>query len=335
MNISNADKMKVKELRNLIRESIKEVLKEAGVPTIVKYKSTATPDKVLNVDPSDQGSITSLKNDPNVTSVTMGPKRIKEMARIAKGYRLADDNIDTTPYANKRISGVSLADIIDYIRENPGTDKKALQTHFNFVRPQIANAVVNALQDSGVLVKLGTGGEPEIPSTDDEEPTPVTASDVEDVFVGGADPLSLYFGGEETPEEEPEAGEIEKAEPTKSTMSDEDFEAFDKYTDLKQRLDATKSNILKLKRRKGGSPGDISDKPSSELIRLRDLKKSLESRIDSLVAGSPYLQQRVGATTPPVEEPTVEPEETEEETPTTALDEYQMRKIQYYAGIIK
>jgi len=68
------------------------------------------------------------------------------MARTPKGFRLADENIDTAQYANKRVSGTSLQDIINYFRENPGADKKSLQSQFNFARPQIANAVVNATE---------------------------------------------------------------------------------------------------------------------------------------------------------------------------------------------
>jgi hypothetical protein len=113
-------------------------------------------------------------------------------------------------------------------------------------------------------------------------------------------------------------------------MSDEDYEAFMKYDDLKNRLDATKSNILKSKRSKGGTAGDISDKPGTELARLNDLKKSLEARIDAIVKTSPYLQKRIEKLTGKAYTPIEVEDETDE------LDEaYEMRKLQFYAGIIK
>jgi septal ring factor EnvC (AmiA/AmiB activator) len=106
-----------------------------------------------------------------------------------------------------------------------------------------------------------------------------------------------------------------------------------KYDELKRRLDATKSNILKTRKSRGAA-GDIADKPSTELVRLRDLKKSLEDRIDTLVAGSDYLKNKIAKQTgKPAEEPTVEPEENE--TVAEGLDEWTIGKMQYYAGIKK
>jgi hypothetical protein len=252
------------------------------------------------------------------------------MARIAKGYRLTDDNVDTTRFT-KTISGTSLADVINYFRENPGTDKKALQSHFNFARPQIANAIVNGLMDAGVLTKLGAGGEEEAPGVQAQAPA---ATDAEDMFVGGSEnPLAMYFDGKPNDDGsedfEPEAGEIEKAAPVQiGKVSDADFEASLKYSDLDRRLAATKSNILKL--RKGRtSAGDISDRPSTELQRLRDLKASLEQRIEALKASSAYVRKISG---------TPEPEDIEmpeEEEPLQEDNSWELNKLQYYAGIKK
>jgi hypothetical protein len=191
------------------------------------------------------------------------------------------------------------------------------------------------LLDAGVLVKLGAGGEVEATPEPGEETTP-KATDPEDLFMGGAeDPLSMYFDGEPNADGsedfEPEAGELEKAEPAAGSMSDEDYEAFMKYDELKRRLDATKSNILKMRKSRGVA-GDISDKPSTELQRLRDLKKSLEDRINDLVAGSDYLKKKLAKDMPPA--PPVETPE-EEETLEEGLDEWTINKLQYYAGIKK
>ena len=305
--------MKAKQLRRLVRETIEQMLAEDQAAD-KKAQDTAKQSKVAKlqalqkkktelaakVPSSDEKpahdaqkaavekeiaqtnkEITQLAK-PGMSPLDIRENDIEEMARTPKGFRLADENFDAAPYANKRVSGVSLESIINYFRENPGADKKSLQGQFNFARPQIANAVVNALLDAGVLVKLGAGGEVEATPEPGEETAP-KATDPEDLFMGGAeDPLAMYFDGEPNADGsddfEPEAGELEKAEPAAGSMSDEDYEAFMKYDELKRRLDATKSNILKM-RKSRGTAGDIADKPSTELQRLRDLKKSLEEEL--------------------------------------------------------
>jgi len=350
--------MKAKQLRRMVREAIQEVLAEdqaadkkaqdtakqaetAKLQALQKKKSELSKPVPPEEKPSqdaqkvavDKEIAQTTKKIQKLSKPGLSALDLDELARIAKGFRLADENFDATEYANKRVSGTSLEDIINYFRENPGADKKSLQTQFNFARPQIANAIVNALLDANVLVKLGAGGEVEAAPEPGEETAP-RATDPEDLFMGGAeDPLSMYFDGEPNADGsedfEPEAGELEKAEPSASTMSDADYEAFMKYDELKRRLDATKSNILKT-RKSRGTAGDIADKPSTELQRLRDLKKSLEDRINDLVAGSDYLKKKLAKDMPPA--PPVETPE-EEETLEEGLDEWTINKMQYYAGI--
>jgi hypothetical protein len=131
-------------------------------------------------------------------------------------------------------------------------------------------------------------------------------------------------------DDEPEIGDIEKADGSAAQMSDEDYEAFMKVSDLENRLASTKSNILKLKKGKS-AVGDISDRPSDELQRLRDLKVSLEKRIGDAVASSKYLQQRQEKATGKKYEP-IDIEDVETEEP---LDEWAKGRMQYYAGIKK
>ena len=324
--------MKAKQLRRMVREAIQEVIKEADLSPAEK----AAKDAEIKAIDAKLKALQAKKGDLASGREEIVEDEVNELARIAKGFRLADENFDASEYANKRVSGTSLEDIINYFRENPGADKKSLQTQFNFARPQISNAIVNALLDAGVLVKLGAGGEVEATPEPGEETAP-KATDPEDLFMGGAeDPLSMYFDGEPNADGsedfEPEAGELEKAEPSAATMSDEDYEAFMKYDELKRRLDATKSNILKMRKSRGVA-GDISDKPSTELQRLRDLKKSLEDRIDTLVAGSDYLKKKLAKDMPPP--PPVETPEEEDETVAEGLDEWTIGKMQYYAGIKK
>ena len=326
MNNTNADKMKSKELRKIIREAIAEVLAEATID-VSNPNALNAPQKQSLI----QKARTSTKNpklgtaDEPVEFVEEGD--IDELARIAKGYRLADDNVDTSGFT-KTISGTSLADVINYFRENPGADKKALQTQFNFARPQIANAIVNGLMDAGVLVKLGAGGEEEPAGTQAQAPA---ATDAEDMFVGGAEnPLAMYFDGEPNADGsedmvEPEEDAIEKA-PMAGQLSDEDYEAFMQASTLEDRITKVKSDILKTKRSKPG--GEFSSEPSTELDRLRALRTTLEKRLADLVAGSKYLQKRSG-----VEVDDIELEDTEE--PIQEVDQYDLNKMKYYAGIIK
>jgi hypothetical protein len=328
--------MKAKQLRRLIQEVINEdVLNED--PTKSKNLRIQAAKLSQQAATLKKQAADEETKDAQQDTQAAANESLDEMARLAKGFRLADPNINTSQYATKRISGTSMADVIEFFRENPGAEKTALQAQFGFVRPQIANAIVNGLLDAGVLVKLGAGGEEEAPVTPGET-APTQATEPEDMFMGSAEnPLSMYFDDEPnadgsenfTDDEEPDAGEIEKSNMAAGGMSDADYEAWMKYGELKQRLDSTKSNILKLRKNKGGSFGDISDKPSTELQRLRDLKLSLEERIAALVASSPYLQAKLKKEEPIV--PVIEPEETEVEP----LDEWTIRKMQYYAGISK
>jgi hypothetical protein len=332
--------MKSKQLRRLIKEAIKEVLSE-GKADDLRLQADKLRQQALNLmKQATAEDEKDLKLQQQATKAAVTENEIDEMARLAKGFRVADPNIDTAQYANKRVSGVSLADIIEYIKANPGADKKSLQTQFNFARPQIANAVVNALLDSGVVVKLSASGEEEAPVAPGEE-RPETIDGPEAFLIGGGDPLAQYFDNEPNADgeedfndsEEPTIDDTSIEKTNAKSMSDEDYEAFMKYDELNNRLAATKSNIIKLKRNRGGSPGDLTDKPSTELVRLRDLKSSLEDRIDTLVAGSDYLKKRIEKQTGKAYvEPVVEPEEIEEEE---SLDEWTIRKMQHYAGIIK
>jgi hypothetical protein len=168
----------------------------------------------------------------------------------------------------------------------------------------------------------------EEPSDDDVLDLP---DNEDDLFVGTTK-LSKKKDEEEPTDEEPPEGEIEKAEPIMAPkITDQDFEDSLKYGELTRRLNATRGNILSL-RKSRPTVGDIKDKPSDELQRLRDLKKSLEQRIDDLVAGSEYLQKITAKSAPPPP-PLEEPEE--ETSDEEQLDEYVINRMKYYAGIIK
>lgn len=336
--------MKAKQLRRLIREAIDEVLAEATLPTTVNYKDKNVPDKVLNIDPSDVSTINSLKQDPSVGSITIGTKKIKEgELDEAKTYSITDPNFDTSAFANKSIRGIAVSDMLDWIKNNPGVSAKRFKEQFGFPKEQGANAFLNAFHQSGILTKLGSGGQ-EIttrqPGAEEEESEEAVTGP--EAFLIGSGDLDKYFsaasndnmGDEEdfNAEEEPTAGEIDGQPVPASDMSDEDYEAFMEYDKLKYRLDSTKSAINKMKRSKGGVAGDIKDTSSSDIERLQVLKKSLEDRINALVASSDYLKKKTGQEITAPEITDLEDEETLEEYEDRM---YEMRKLQYYAGIRK
>ena len=331
INITELKTMKAKQLRRIVQEAIASVLNEdaAADQAAQTAKKSAIDKEII--------ALQKTKAELSKETSPLAETDIDEMARIAKGFRLADPNIDSAQYATKRVSGTSLSDVIEFFRANPGAEKTALQAQFNFVRPQIANALVNGLLDAGILVKLGAGGEEEAPVAPGET-APVQATEPEDMFMGSAEnPLSMYFdkepnaNGEEdfNDDEEPTVDDMEKSDAPVSSISDEDYEAWMKYGELKQRLDSTKSNITKLRKGRSGMMGDISDRPSTELQRLLDLKSSLEERIAALVASSPYLQAKLKKEEPVA--PAIKPEDLEVEP----LDEWTIDKMQYYAGIKK
>ena len=332
--------MKVKQLRKLIREAITEVLNENIAVKVTGASGKTGIESVPNITAAND---LKAKNSNIKSVVALEEDNIDEMARIAKGFRLADPEINSTTFT-KTISGTPLSSIIDYFRANPGAEVSQLQRHFQFVRPQIANAVVKGLLDAGVLTKLTAGGEV-VPTVEPDEEAPVQATEPEDLFMGSAtNPLSMYFDNEPNDdgtedfnaEEEPTTGELEPTSTAAGSMSDEDYDVWMKWSDLNDRLSATKSNILKAKRNKGGKVmGDIGDTSSNEISRLTTLKQSLEDRMNDLVAKSKYLQKKIEKETGKAYEP-IEIEPEEEDTLDEAYNaEYEKRKLQFYAGIIK
>jgi hypothetical protein len=331
--------MKAKQLRRLIREAIDEVLAEgntyAGKDAVDDMKKDVKYGTLSSTAKQDMEN--KLKKGD---SVTIGEGDLDE----AKTYSIADPNFDTSAFANKSIRGIAVSDMLDWIKANPGASARRFKEQFGFPKEQGANAFLNAFHQSGILTKLGSGGaeiiarQPGAAGEEEEQPEPVTGPEA--MFIGGGDPLSQYFDNEPnadgsediTDETEPTIDNIEKQPVSAaSSMSDEDYEAFMKYSELADRLAATKSNILKIKRSKGTAVGDLKDKPSTELLRLQDLKKSLEDRVNALVASSDYLKKKTGqeVTAPEIED--IEDEEPIDE----GLDEYTKRKMQFYAGIIK
>jgi hypothetical protein len=279
----NGNKMQSKHLRSLIREAITEVLGE-NINALVTTKKGTT--KSINV--KNASELEPLKRDSNVVdNETTTGANIKEMARPPKGYVLVDPEFDTTEYV-KRISGVSLADIINFFKENPGAEKAEVQTQFGFVRPQIANAIVNSLVDTGILTKNDIPGEEGEPAAE-----PNYNIGAEDFFVGSRltnIPTRTVGTEEDEMEDMEQALEPEMAAPVQSNISDDDYAAWMDYSKYAERLGRTKSAITQYKKQR--QSGDDLSSESNELERLIALKTSLEQRIANIVNTNDYVKTR-------------------------------------------
>ena len=329
--------MKSKQLKRIIQEVIRNIQEDAAADKVAQdAEKRAVDAKIVALSKKKA----ELSKGPTSTLEEM---EIDEMARAPKGFKLTNPNMDMAPYTTQRVSGVPLSDILEFFKENPGTEKVQIQSQFKFVRPQISNALVNSLLTAGVLTQLGAGGEEE-PTVQPGETPVAHKPSADDMFTGSSeDPLSVYFdnepnadGSEDFNDEEEPTGLEPKDVMGTSNISDEDYENWLKYDNLKNRLNSTKTNINKLKRGSTSGVRDLGDKPSTELLRLNDLKISLEDRIEDLVSNSEYLQQKVKDEASKVyKKPIIEPEEDEEDVEEEPLDEWTIRKMQFYAGIIK
>lgn len=275
-----------------IRAVVKEVIEEVGLYTL-KNPTDATKGLSSVIDPDD--------NTEKSSAFQQKYKKVTEMARKAKGYQIVDSEFDTTPYATKMISGISVADVINYIKENPGVEKKDIQDQFNFVRPQIANALMNGLKDAGVIAKMG-----EIAVDDETGETIVTDEpevslgppSMEDFFIGSRG--GSFFNTSE-PEisdedeinipEEPEIPELPADRPSIGGLSDKDYNAWMDYFKFKERLARTKSALIQAKKM-GKSRDDLS-LGSSEVERLTKLKASLEQRVQNIIDSNEYVRNKV------------------------------------------
>ena len=328
----NKNKMKVSELKEIIRKTIKDVVGESTMATTIDYKDKNKGDKILDIDPTDDETINKLKSDPTVASVTAGSKKIKEaeideLANVAVRYELSPETsaADFTGKKNRIITAMQAT-------EEP-MSKIDVAGELGYNKQNPINADFMELVASGAIIASGTQAAPRL-NRPAGEPATAAATDGEFDFIQGdmtdAEVDATFAKAAASGDEEPEIGDIEKSSPSASKISDSDYEAFMKVSDLENRLASTKSNILKLKKGKGAAD-DISDRPSDELVRLRDLKVSLEKRIGDTVASSKYLQQRQEKATGKKYEP-IEIEDAETEEP---IDEWAVGRAQYYAGIKK
>ncbi len=319
----NKNKMKVSELQEIIRKVIKDTINEADLSPADKtakdaeMKAIDAKIKALNAKKTDLASGREDITEDNVS----------ELANVAVRYELAPD-VNAADFAGKKnriitamkateepMSKIDVAGELGYDKQNP------------------INKDFMELVADGTIVQSGGQAAPRL-NRPAGEPAATAAADDEFDFIKGDmsdEEIDASFAkAAAAGDEEPEIGDVERTSSSAPKLTDDEYEAFMKAIDLERRLAATKSNILKL--RKGRSTaGDISDKPSSELQRLRDLKASLEKRINDTIASSKYLQQRQEKATGKKYEP-IDIEDVETEEP---LDEWTKGRMQFYAGIKK
>ena len=349
----NNNKMKVSDLQEIIRNVIKEALNEdqsadkaaqnaakvavqKQLDALSKKKKSIEKNKPSPVDKPAQDA-TKLAIDKkiaaldikanNINKPGIDPLELDEMANVSVRYQLAGDvNVEDFKGKKNRIitamkatgepmAKIDVAGELGYDKQNP------------------INSDFMELVASGVIEPAGEQKAPRLTRPTSDKPK---GGEGEEDFVTGdlsdEEVDAMFAKAKASGDDEPEIGDIEKADVAAAKMSDDDYEAFMKVSDLENRLASTKSNILKIKKSKGVA-GDIGDKPSTELVRLRDLKASLEKRIDDLVDSSEYLQKRQTKLTG--KEYTKQPPEEINIAGEEPLDEWTMNRMQYYAGIKK
>jgi len=313
--------MKLSELQEIIRTAIKDVVSEADISSAEK----AAKDAELNAINKKIQALNAKKSDLSSGREEIVEDQVDEMANVAVRYELAPD-VNAADFSGKKnriitamqateepMSKIDVAGELGYNKQNP------------------INADFMELVAAGAIVQSGGQAAPRL-NRPASEPTAAAADDEFDFIQGDMSDEEVdatFAKAAAAGDDEPEMGDIEKADTSAAQMSDEDYEAFMKVSDLENRLAFTKSNILKLKKSKGVA-GDIGDRPSDELQRLRDLKASLEKRIADAVASSKYLQQRQEKATGKKYEP-IDIEDVE----TEPLDEWTINRMQFYAGIKK
>lgn len=316
---NNKNKMKKSELKDMIRTAIAEVIKEADISPAEK----AAKDAEIKALQAKKKAIDAKLGDIASGREEVTESELDEMANVAIRYELAPDAaaadftgkkariINAMQSTEEPMSKMDVASALGYDKQNP-INKDFMELVSNGT--VIPSGEQRAPRSTRAAVEPGqeTGGEEGFVDRDlsDEEVD------------------AMFAAAKASGDDEVEIGDVETTDTSALSMSDEDYEDFMKYTDLETRLAKVKSDILKTKRSRGAA-GDIADKPSTELQRLRDLKDKIQSKMNDILSRSEYLQKRVEKATGKPVAPKVEPEETEEEP----LDEWTVGQLQYYAGI--
>ena len=319
MSINNT--MKKSELKKLVREAIKTVLSEDA-----QADKAAQDAKKVAID-KEIAALNKKKQElAKGPQSTLAEEEIEEMANVAVTYQLADDaDVSTFTGKKQRILNTMQA-------SGEPMSKMAVASEMGYDKQNPINADFMSLVAAGVIVPTG---EQAAPRLNRPEPT-VNADGTEepqgeegfvDRDLSDEEVDAMFAAAKASGEDTPEIGDVETSD-VSGSMSDEDYEAFMKYTDLEARLGRVKSDILKAKKQRPG--GEFNDKPSTELQRLQDLKASLEKRTQDLLASNEYLQKRYTKMTG---KDYVKPEPLELDDEEDTLDEWVVGQLQYRAGI--
>ena len=311
--------MKKSNLRNLIHEAILEVLEEdmaadnaakTAELNALKLKQVALAKKAAELSKSnlgedmaaDNAAKTAELNALKLKQVALAKKKAElsksnlgEMARTPLLFKVADDYDEAMLKALPKQSDKIMLwykGIIDDVKANGESDTTTTaKRKFNLPQPRIAEYWRDLIK-AGILVSTA-GKKQQFQRMADDEMDDNTPVGAEDFFVG-----KKVINKPVTPDSdeldseiEPEPEDVQKANKKVSTISDEDYQAFMLAGDLKNRISAIKSDILKNKKLSRGHD-DLSGKPTTEVQRLLDLKAKLEKRLADLIASSKYLQKR-------------------------------------------
>jgi len=360
------------KLQSLIRRAINEVLSEVTIdlanPNIPDSQKQALIQKARTTTKNPKlGTV----DDP-VEFVEENVTKLKEMARLAIMYKLTDgyeDKLSELPYfdSEKRMKWVN--GIIDYINQEGPSDITTIATEkFNVSQPRIADYARDMIK-LGILVPEQEGVVPQFMRPEDEEGDE-EIDGPEGMFMGNAaNPLSQYFdgtpntdGSEDFPEE-PEIPAVK--EPFKAVgpaakaaeFTTDNDRLIDKIIKL---YGASKLRVREVsgdnelsgtdftKAEKGRKTAaldrlpeliqqladkiSMKDKETQDIILTILAKKFASVNYSSL---SKKVAAALGTVAPQVQEPEMDDLELEDEEEIGPLDEYEKRKLQFYAGIIK
>jgi hypothetical protein len=321
MDITNESlkSMKAKQLRRLIRESIEEVLNENTAIITTKTGTKSLPFK-------NSKELDVFKNDSNVSSVeTTAGQKIKEGdLDEAKGYKLINPGMDMNQLTNRKtgepakIAGILLSDILTTIRDTEGISDKQLfdkfkfnpETGIGFKKVQQLNGMMKGLKDTGIIDRIGRGGEVEaIPEPGEEQPE--TIDGPESFLIGSGDPLAGMFDGvpnddgseDFNDDTEPTLGDLETDDELPSTPSTDKEKAADFTTnDANSRLiQSIINNYTTLKSRIKGS-GEMGGLSGSDMMTaIRSSKAAAELKfpqkmqqlIDRIKEQEPSVQKAI------------------------------------------
>lgn len=279
--------MKKAELKEYIKSRINELfnkkIEEATVSATVDYKSKSMPDKVLDIDPADASTINKLKSDPNIGSLTVGTKKIKEgeldeMARKAVSFTIAPDFKEKAEEIETGgpISPSKLDAILNFLdgKTSVTGPEIAAGVGFEGKLPRVY-PVIAALISVGAL---------ETPRAEEEPETVVTGDEEDYVFRDIVD-------------DEPEIGAVEKTTVTMDPVT----QAASTFTVDNAGLIASIINNYKdSKARVKMSEADDLDSTKFTKAALKSKESSterLDKKIDQLVAKiaelSPETQAKV------------------------------------------